>query len=439
MKKIAYLLILGAISFQSKGQSQNATSDPLAITIKYYGFVSYEAYVDTYNSVITRDGELYLYPNKPSYDSERNDMNKNLQTNMLALQSRIGSKISGPEALGTKTNGVIEADFYGTAEEYKNMLRIRHAYMTLKWEKTSILMGMYWHPLFTPECYPLVIGFGAAVPYNPLNRSPQIRVDHFITSNLKLVAAALEHSQGYHHSVGPEFSQRNASIPDIQVQLHYKTDNILVGIGGGYHQLEPRPAVFTLEGNTRKKIVNEEKLHAFNAIVFSNIILGNLNIKAKSLVGQNLTYNVMLGGYGRIWEDMQADSIKGDTIFVGNPNFRFTGLWTHANWVEVGYKVTEHLAVGFLAGISGNLGATQRITKPSKGQYFYDRNADIAYMFRLAPRVSYIVNNLQFALEYFYDQANYAKEFDAYYRPKIKDLETGVNHRILFSAKYFFD
>jgi len=400
-------------------KAQDPAKEEPMFKFKYYGYVSYEAYLDTYNSVITRDGELYLYPKKPKYDSQGNDLNKNLQLNMLSLQSRVGSKIQGPDAFGAKTSALIEADFFGTAEEYKNLLRIRHAYMSLKWEKTTLLMGMYWHPLFTPECFPSVIGFGAAVPYNPLNRSPQIRVDFQATDNLKIVAVASEHSQGYHHSVGPEFSQRSAEIPDIQLQTHLKIANTLLGFGAGYFQQQP------LVGNPNKP--TDKKVHNLNAHLFFNTKLEHFTLKGKAILGQNLTPFVMLGGFGRIIDDITNDT-----------TFRFTSIETYSSWIDFGYNLNPNLNLGLFVGISGNLGANKKI-KAQNNAYFYERNADIYQMYRIGPRVSYTVNKLQFAFEYFFDQAQYATKFNEYYRPKSDETQNGTNHRVLFSAKYFFE
>jgi hypothetical protein len=121
----------------------------------------------------------------PSDDSE------NAQLEMLSLQTRVGAKIDGGNVLGAKLSGVIETDFFATAEEYSRQIRMRHAFMKLKWEKSSLLMGHYWHPMFGPDVFPKMIQFGAGVIYNPLNRAPQIRFDHYPIEKLRISAVAL--------------------------------------------------------------------------------------------------------------------------------------------------------------------------------------------------------------------------------------------------------
>ncbi|MDD2563395.1 MAG: hypothetical protein PHU27_04180 [Salinivirgaceae bacterium] len=399
-------------------------SEPL-FKYDFYGYVAYDAYVDTHESVITRDGQFYLYPKKPVFHSITNEnLNENYQFNMLSLQSRAGVKIQGPDAFNAKTSAVIEADFFGTAEAYKHLLRVRHAYMKFSWENTTLLLGQYWHPLFTPECFPLVISFGASTPYNPLNRSPQIRLDHKIFDDFRIVLVAAEH--GYHASVGPEFSQRNAGIPDLQAQIQFKTGSVLFGLGGGYHQLQPLLGT----GETP----NREKVNAFNTIVFANAKFGSLTIKAKSVVGQDLTDMVMIGGFGRIQDDILNDS-----------TYKYAALISYSNWIDMDYKAFERIGFGLFAGMSGNLGALDKMSKPTNEssldvnkRTFFDRNSDIAYMFRISPRVSYTIKNMEFAFEYLHDRAYFANSFDEYHKPKTDDLTTGINHRLLFSAKYTF-
>ena len=412
------LLFVGMLClYLSSITAQEPVKSESIFKYDFYGYVGYDAYVETHEAVLSRDGQLYLYPRKPIFHSITNEnLNENYQFNMLTMQSRVGVKIQGPDAFNAKTSAVIETDFFGTAEAYKHLLRVRHAYMKFSWENTTLLLGQYWHPLFTPECFPSVISFGAAVPYNPLNRSPQIRLDHKLFEGFKVVLVAAEH--GYHASVGPEFSQRNAGVPDLQAQFHYKVGPVLLGLGGGYHQLQP------LAGIGEEK--NPAKVDAFNAIVFANAKFGSLTIKAKSVVGQDLTDMVMIGGFGRVQADMANDS-----------TFNYTALMSHSSWLDLDYKLFEKISVGLFAGISGNLGASEKITKAAN-PYFYDRSSDIAYMFRISPRVSYTIKNMEFAFEYLHDRAYFADSFDEYYKPKTNDLTTGINHRFLFSAKYTF-
>ncbi|MFW5707722.1 MAG: hypothetical protein ACOC12_07375, partial [Bacteroidota bacterium] len=92
MKKTLLLLLL-TITGYSFSQADTTS----VITIKPYGYVSYEVIYDTYRSLDTRDGELYLFPKRPVFDSNGNDINKRPKLNMLSVHSRFGFDIKGPE------------------------------------------------------------------------------------------------------------------------------------------------------------------------------------------------------------------------------------------------------------------------------------------------------------------------------------------------------
>jgi len=74
------------------------------------------------------------------------------QQSILGIrQSRLWVKVNGPDAMGAKTGGLIEGDFYGdpAAAAESPQFRARLAYGTLDWKNTSILFGQYWD-MFAP-------------------------------------------------------------------------------------------------------------------------------------------------------------------------------------------------------------------------------------------------------------------------------------------------
>jgi hypothetical protein len=374
---------------------------------------------------MTRNGEMYFYPLKPNYTISGKDLNENVQLNMLSLQSRVGLRVAGPDFFKAKSSATMEADFFGTAEDYKYLLRIRLACFSFKWEQLSLLMGQYWHALYTPECFPKTIGFGAAPGYNPLNCSPQIRIDYKVNPFVNLIGVAAEH--GYHKSVGPDKSQNNSGMPDIQLQSHFTFGKILIGIGGGYFQLQPRV------GENISQI--ESRIHAFDAVMFCVANYDKLSVRIKSVIGQNLTYCLMTGGFGQTYES-HINNVDND--------FKYTSLISNANWLDCDYSITKDFSFGLFSGISFNLGANEKVRKPENPKepdksYFYATGSDIAYIVRIAPRIVYTNNKLVFAIEYSHDRAAYAEKYNDYYRPMTNSLIEGVNHRILFSAKYNFN
>ncbi|PKP37307.1 MAG: hypothetical protein CVT98_06235 [Bacteroidetes bacterium HGW-Bacteroidetes-15] len=411
------LLFFCLLAFDNQILAQEANHEDNT-KVTFFGYISYEALFDSHLSTFTRDGELYLFPAAPVYHAETGEMiNENSQLEMLSLQSRIGARFAGPDVLGAKLTGLIETDFFATAEEYKHHIRMRHAFMKLQWEKVALTMGQFWHPMFTPEVFPYVVSFGAAAPFNPLNRAPQARVDYIPTQSLKLVFAALAH--GYHSSVGPEAAQRNSGLPDVQFQLHIgNKPNFNTGITLGYMWLQP---LEQKDGNLTYR--SNELLGAYNLQWFGKVKANNLTMQAKVSYGENFTQFVMLGGYGRLL----ADTAK-------TYDYGYANINSMAGWVEAMYKLNDHWDIGLFGGIIGALGSKDKID--TDGPIFYNRAAKLARGYRFSPRITYTEKKFMLALEYLYNTADYGASFDDYGKPV--NLTQTINHRILFAARYSF-
>ena len=410
--RILLLLIFASLFSGAKAQENEKP------VVKWYGYINYESIFDSYESVTTRDAELYLYP------SRKGDNNANGQLEMLALQSRLGVNVKGPEVLGAQSSGKIEGDFFGTSEDFKNLFRIRHAFMKLKWDKASLLMGQYWHPMFGPEVFPRVVAFGAAAIYNPLNRAPQIRFDYNLTPGFRATFAALGH--GYHFSKGPTIDnlgnsidasddQRDAAVPDMQVQLLAgKKKGFQVGVTAGYMMLEPR--VETTEG------LNDNTIGTYNFNAFAKYNTGRFTAQAKFSYGQNMSQYVMLGGYGRLLSDTAKIN-----------DFGYTPYKIFSVWGELAYKPNDNLQVGIFGGLTSNLGTEEKVDTDN----IYTRGGKISQLLRVSPRITYTINHFRFGFEYIYNAADYGTgdpdEYGVY-----DETEQSVNHRIILAARYFF-
>lgn len=401
-------ILLTVILFVSSVNLFAQDTKPENPTAKLYGYINWESIFDSHASITSRDGELYLYPDKPTDDS------KNAQLEMLSLQTRVGVKIDGGNVLGAKLSGVIETDFFATAEEYSRQIRMRHAFMKLKWEKSALLMGHYWHPMFGPDVFPKVIQFGAAVIYNPLNRAPQIRYEYQPIEKLKISAIALEH--GYHASKGPKYAHRNSAVPDMQLQVTYGSkNNFLTGITAGYLMIEPRDS-------TANQSINQTTANSYNLQWFGMAKTGPLTINAKASYGTNMSQFVMLGGYAR----NAADSLA-------TGDFSYTNYKILAVYADFGYKISENLGAGLFAGYTENMGTEDKLIPGT----IQARGASIMNIYRVAPRLTYTSGRLRLALEYAYNAAAYGEgdpdEYGVYDKTK-----EAINHRIILGAKCTF-
>jgi hypothetical protein len=161
MKQLAFcflifaMLLLGPIQWLS---AQTATPKPAennnaAWGIKLYGFLRNDVMFDSRQVVSARpgnQGELLLYPANISKDLNGKDINAASSITMLSITSRLGVNVTGPDAFGAKTSGLLEAEFFGNANGNENVFRLRHAFAKLDWPKTQLA---FWAILASFICY----------------------------------------------------------------------------------------------------------------------------------------------------------------------------------------------------------------------------------------------------------------------------------------------
>lgn len=409
--------LIGAIAIvsQTLGVAQNSD-----ITVKPYGYVSYEMIYDSYKSVDSRDGELYLYPVRRSLDVEGKDINAKSQLQMLALQARFGFLVSGPQIGKAKSSAQIEGDFYGTADSYVNMVRLRLAFIKLSWEKTDLILGQNFHPTIISECSPSTLSFGGGVPYHTLNRSVQARLNYKVTPGFKLSIATLMAST--HRSVGPIDAQRKSGLPEAQFQAQIgSAEKLLAGITAGYKFL-------SILDTTQLGYKTDGRVGSYNLQAFARFTSAKFVVKTQVNYGTNLTNFSFIGGYGV--KANSADPVTGEIAF--------TNIKTLTSWLDMETKFPK-LNFGLYAGYGQNLGAEGEIdtSTPYTSKLFYTKNGDISYIFRIAPRFFLKNNNLLYGIEWGLNGAAYATEYNLK-RKATKTDDLVYNNRILLLVKYNF-
>src|ERR1035437_276611 len=192
-------------------------------TIKIYGFVRNDFYYNSRINTESIDGLFYLYPKPLSLNSAGVDLNATPQAEMLSVNSRIGVDFKGSPIMGASSSAKIETDFAGFGTSYY-VIRIRQAYFKLNWKNTELMLGQTWHPLFG-NVSPTVLECDAGAPFQPNNRSPQIRLIHNLNSSVSLIAAAVYEMQ--YLSQGPLGASacylKNAMLPDMFLGSEFKT------------------------------------------------------------------------------------------------------------------------------------------------------------------------------------------------------------------------
>lgn len=388
--------------------------------IKFSGFLKYEIFFDTRQTVNVREGLVVLYPDKIEYDENGDDINAVNSINMLSIHSRLRSDFTGPRILNARTSGLIEADFYGNENQYfsdLNGLRLFNGFMKFDWSSTELLIGQFWHPMSLPEYLPRVISFNAGAPFHPVSRNPQIRIkQHF--KDIIIIGALL--SQRDFTGTGPEGpgSQylRNSGIPNLHVQIQYEADST-IAIGGGIDFKKIIPEIQTSNQNG-EIFKTSSNLKSISCMGFANINANNFSMRLQGIYAQNAYDILMLGGYA-VQEIVNTQT--GEKSFSNLNSFSIWGdLKTN------GAKFT----MGLFAGFTKNLGSSTSILGP-----LYSRGQNIRNVLRIAPRFIYALSPLVLAFETEYTAANYG-----FINGKggVTNIDYVYNFRPLLSLKYSF-
>jgi len=377
--------------------------------IKFSGYVKTDVMFDSRQVVAAREGHYLLYPTNLMEDANGDDINANSTLHMLAIQSRLKGDISGPDAFGAKTGGRIEAAFFGTTNNDINGFRLRHAFLTLDWEQSSLMIGQFWHPMFVTSVFPGTVSFNTGAPFQPFSRNPQIRYTYH-TANVNIIAAAM--SQRDFVSTGPNGAStsylRNAAIPNMHLQLQLTGEKMLLGVGGDWKALTPR--LETTQGYKTTNTVSGMSVIGFAKFTFPSFLW-----KLEGVYGQNLTDHLMLGGYG----------VETVAELTGEENYIPTNVFSAWTDISTGDKV----GLGLFAGVTKNLGASEDLL------ISWQRGANIDMVYRVSPRVTWDSAKTRLAAEVEYTAASYGTITS---ERTVEDAEFVANLRLLLAAYYFF-
>ncbi len=389
--------------------------DKPAFGIKFTGFVKNDVFYDTRQTVDVREGHFLLYPQNIKEDVNKKDINASPNFNMLAIQTRLTGNITGPDAFGAKTSGVIEGAFFGNIESDINGFRLRHAFVKLNWKKSELLAGQYWHPLFIAQAFPEVISFNTGVPFQPFSRNPQLRFTYKLDN---LCLSATTYAERDFASNGPKgvsnIYMRNAGIPAANLLLTYAKGNYLFGAGGDYKVIVP-------ELETSKGYITNESLGSLSATAFSKIKIKNTTWKLQAVLAQNAHDLTMLGGY----------AIKNTSYDTLTGLKEFTNYYTGSVWTEL-YTVSGKFTTGVFGGYTKNFGTDYNMLP---GAAVYARGSNIAYVYRVSPRFMVTQEKTTIGLEIEYTTAGYGKVNSL---GEFSDINEVSNIRALLSFIYKF-
>ena len=349
-------------------------------SLDWHGFVNPHYYADSRTVVGGRDYMMLFYPDTVRRDAQGNDLNDGWQANMLAITARLGLKINGPNMLGAKASAYIEGDFTGSTNATINNLRLRHAYITLDWDRHKIIAGQYWYAMVVHEIMPMTNPLNMGSPFHCYARQPQVRYEYHLNA-FEAVAVAqwqLDNmSQGlYNGGTKPESSTqfaRHSLVPELTAQLRYRKGGLFVGAAANLKTIQP--------------IVPDpqHRLHSsFSWSLFGSLKLGEITVKAQTLLNNSLYEGCSLGGYL-----MMADSTFEDWHF-------------NTVWLDI-ERNAGHWRPGLFVGYAQNLDYGN-----TNYTHCFGRGHNIEYLWRVQPRLTYATGNgLSFTGEAEYTYAGY--------------------------------
>ncbi len=416
IKKIAALGLL-AVVLPGTGLGQAEAPRP-PFGISFSGFIKTDILYDTRQTVSLREGHYLLYPKPVSLDPDGNDLNARNTFHMLSVQTRLLGKVWGPDALGAKTSGLIEGEFFGTADGDTNGFRLRHAIVKLNWPRTELMIGQYWHPLFVTESYPEVVSFDTGAPFQPFNRSPQVRLTQAFG---RLSVAATVLAQRDFVSNGPDGASsaylRNSGLPEFNLRVHYGSRDDKAGterlLGAAVNFLRLAPRLVTASG-----YATDEAVDAATFMAFAKARWPLVTAKAEAVWSENAHHLTMIGGY----------AVRGISNEVQR-TWEYAPLRTLAFWSEV-LTNGKTWQAGIFAGYAKNLGTADEIA----GKVFA-RGADIDDLFRVSPRLVFNAGQVRFAAEVEATAAAYGLP-NAF--GKVLDGRRVTNVRFLLGVYHFF-
>jgi hypothetical protein len=258
--------------------------------------------------------QFFIVPLYAGVDANGQHINQTQTYNFSSMASRLGVRIAGPEIFKAKTTANVEADFAGDLSNNPAMLRVRQANAVFAWKTTSLLIGQTWHPFWGGKVFPTVGGLNTGCPFQPFNRSPQIRYDY--RPNKKFIVSAAMVSEFQYKSYGfskidsmfpkamlfadkSESYSRNAGIPEMIANIELNNGGFTLGAGASLKYI--RPTLYTIEivpGKDLKKYVTDEKVQSLSFVGYTQYAKKMFVIRAKAVLGQNMTHLNIPGGFG---------------------------------------------------------------------------------------------------------------------------------------------
>ncbi len=387
--------------------------------VSLYGFVTNQMYWQDRQNYQANDGLLNFFPKDVAYNDKGEDLNEQFNSSMIAINTRLGVTVDGPQILGANTRALVEADFSSAGM----LFFFRQGYIRFEWDRDILLFGQTGHPMCT-DMMPGTINIAIGSPFNALNRSPMLRYDHRFGENKSFTAtgaAIYQYTSG--KSTGPvgfsNIYQRNTGIPELWAGLNYTIKGFTAEAGFDWDYLVPRTT--RIDANGMEYKVNEH-VNCWSALFQIGYNKGRFNVRAKSMYGYNMSHLNVASGYG-------VSAVNSDG------SYEYAPLKASSSWLFAQYG--KQWKVGMLFGFMKNLGADKDLVDPNHLLWVYsgnERNIDLIY--RICPQIEFFAGNFSLGLEYEMTTVDYGNVIER--NGKVSDTYSVRNNRVMFVAKYSF-
>ena len=395
-------MALLALAVAQVGLAQEETSATL------YGYAKGEFAFDSRQVVAAREGNFIdlASPNATG--------NNVANFNGWGIESRLGVKVAGPDFFGMKSEALIAGHFFGNNGQTNNF-GLRHAYVKLSSDRVEWLVGQYWHPMFVTNVSPGTYNFNAGSPFQPFNRSPQIRFS--TKGNARLTLAAIT-ERDFKSFVYGEGSAAKSGLPAFHAQLQFGSDEKFVGGFGANVK-------FTRNEGAAAKVAHGKTLAAFDFLAYAKVqFTENFAWKIYGNYGQNPSELLQLGSLAY---NPVNDDLKNST--------------TLSLWTEFAGKGSESFEWGIFGGYSQDFGFNiNNFAHSTANAYASLAGGNPVSTWRVSPRMGWKSGNTKLGLEFDYTSTTYGY-YDSVNKGKLKKLPkdaTGDNLRVSLSLTQTF-
>ena len=394
---------------------------------RFSGFVDPQLFMDSRQVVGAREGQLSFYPAPRLPDVNGNDLNAVPNLNMLAITTRLGLRIQAPDWGATKVSSYLEGDFTGSNEAGINMLRLRHAYISLQRERSEWLFGQYWHPLVVPDIMPGTRPLNMGIPFHPYSRYVQGR--YLCRSSASRPFVQMEAVAAFqldNASAGPYGKStaylRAAALPEGNLQLRYvwgERVSSFLGCMFNAEVLRPRNYFDDAAGLLHR---TSTTFPSFTVSLFGCHDYKGWSLRYQGIYGDNLFEQGLLGGY-------LETRLPQDAGYAYTP-FGCTSLWADFR------RICGRWRPGIFLGYTQN---------NSFGSWFdadvavYGRGFDIDNVWRVQPQLAFCPNaSVAFFTELEYTSAKYGEKLTNGNSFRYLPTDAVGNLRIILEAVFYF-